>query len=139
MQLHAGRDFNYRTSCKVLHFKYLLPCQQSAETRLAGSCCCRAAFFHQARALRFNFRLMSNGATFPSHEKPSCRAEPGKEKVRVLHLSSNGRLFSAKHRQRKNSRTEAFQSTADSSANRKPKLMLPTTFWRLAKKRISKH
>ena len=36
-QLHAGRDFNYRTSCKKLHFKYLLLFQQSAETRLAGS------------------------------------------------------------------------------------------------------
>ena len=36
-QLHAGRDFNYRNSCKKLHFKYLLSCQRSAETRLAGS------------------------------------------------------------------------------------------------------
>jgi hypothetical protein len=36
-QLHAGRDFNYRTSCKKLHFNLLLSCQQSTETRLAGS------------------------------------------------------------------------------------------------------
>ncbi len=37
LQLHLGRDFNHRTSNKVLHLKYNLSCQQSTKTLLECS------------------------------------------------------------------------------------------------------
>jgi len=55
-QLYAGREFNCRITCKKLHFKYILSCQQSAETRLADSCCC---WRHSlpAQGLNFQFKV----------------------------------------------------------------------------------
>jgi hypothetical protein len=35
-QLHAGQDFNHRTSTEEQLFKSLICCQQNTETRLAG-------------------------------------------------------------------------------------------------------
>ena len=121
-QLYAGRDYNYRTSCKALYFNLILSCQQSAETRLADSCCCRAAFPVRPGLKRSIQGYCPTGALFLRMKICPAALSRNKEKLRVLQSASNGRICRTKQRQKKPARTTAFQSMPVTAANRKTKI-----------------
>ena len=126
-QLHAGRDFNNRTSCKKLHFNLLRPFLQNAETRLAYSCCCRAAFFARPGLVLSIQGYCRTELLFLRMINCPVAQYSTKKKLAHCNLRQMADLFSAKPRQRKPSGTKTFHSRPDASAKRKPRLMLPTT------------